>query len=80
MATLSLKLRGVKGGEPKWIDKMGSVNCFIDYSDYQKIYIDSFQGAGDSYKRREESLITIIKDQELIFEGTFTELVEKLSK
>lgn len=75
---ISCKTIGVKGGSPKYKENMRLVCTFIDGSD-DYISIDGFQGNGDSYKRREKSLITIHIGG-FSFEGTKDELENKFMK
>jgi hypothetical protein len=75
MKNLFLETRGIKGGNPKTTEKNGSVLAVFGN---QRIYIDNFEGRGDSYKQRETLLIEITEEGKLLFSGTFEELKSKL--
>lgn len=75
---LSLAVQGVKGGNIKEYPNVGFTCNFVGNNN--KICFDAFQGYGDSYKRREETQIRVIKGDKVIFRGTFDELAEIIEK
>ncbi len=84
MSRLGYEITGKRGGTPQIKDDIGRVGAFIDNSlgcqhNGDMIMVDAFSGYGDSYERREKCNITIQKAGKEVFNGTFDELVEKLS-
>ena len=80
MQNLYLQIQGIKGGKPKTTEKNGSVWAQFGNN---VINIDNFQGRGEKYKQRETPEILIMEKGnggKTIFEGTFEELKEKLTK
>lgn len=73
---LSLAIQGVKGGLIKEFPKLGFTCNFVGNNN--KIAFDAFSGYGESYKRREQTQIRIIQGDQMVFMGTFDELVKKL--
>lgn len=81
MAKLSLKTQGVKGNSPKWTGKLGYTANFVGGEMTNNIIIiDAFEGIGKDYKERKECNIEIHSKGNVIFNGTFEELVNKISK
>lgn len=82
MAKINLKIWGVKGGNPQHQENKGSVSIFLRDDKLENIgYInaDAFNGAGETYQRRDSNIIEIFSDKDgVVFEGTFGELVEIL--
>lgn len=80
-AQLQFSTRGIKGGNPTPYKATGSVSIMVDtgYTDWNNdcIYIDCFQGQGQTYERREQSEITITKGNKE-WKGTFDQLVNLL--
>ena len=77
-ANIDLKVTGVRGGNPSWTENKGQVVVFVD-DDKNVISIDAFIGQGSTYKKREVSLIEIRENNgEMIFLGTFDDLVKTL--
>ena len=72
-ANLKTTVQGIKGGDFSPLKEKG---CIISYVDKQAnlITLDSFQGTGLDYEKREETLITIRRDGKNYFNGTFDEL------
>ena len=58
MEKLSLKIQGVKGGNPTWKEDTGYIAAFIG-GNTNYILIDAFQGTGVNYKRRDQNIIRI---------------------
>ena len=79
MKDLALKTQGIRGGTPKWTEKVGYVNVFYDGTARTSILIDNFVGYGDDYKRREEPIIDIQEEGKIVFSGTIKQLREKLN-
>lgn len=77
MATLNIKTQNKKGGDPQYKEDLGYGVLFLNSQDH--ISIDVFEGAGDTYKRREQEEIIIVIFGEELFRGTRQELFEKLS-
>ena len=78
MATLNIKTQSKKGDNPKYKEDISFAALFLH--DMDLISIDVFEGAGDTYKRREQEEIKIIIFGEELFTGTRSELYELLSK
>jgi len=83
-ASIDLKIQGVRGGTPSWNPNKGYCALFIDNMMSAEtrddcITVDDFEGIGDKYKRREQSLITVQRHHKTVFIGTFDELYNKLS-
>ncbi len=77
MSNLSLKTQGIRGGAPQYKEKVGSITTFLRHSE-DRIVIDDFSGSGNTYKKREQSLIEIYDNGKLLFTGTKQELFEIL--
>lgn len=78
MSKLDLKIQGVRGGDPQWLENKGRCLSFIDNaSSANYISVDAFEGWGEDYKRREECLITIQFNQS-VWTGTIKDLAEAL--
>jgi hypothetical protein len=75
--SIFLQTQGIKGGNTK-SQKVGYI--LVLPRENAMITIDAFEGQGLSYKPREQKKILIAADGKNIFEGTFDELIEKLSK
>jgi len=88
-ARINLNVYGVDGFKnfgnvpkkttPKQFKNRGCCVLFVD-DEYNAIDVDTFQGRNETYKKRDESLVTIVKKAKVIFEGTFEELCKKLSE
>lgn len=76
-ASLTLVTQGVKGGNMKEHGNQGLVKVFVGID--KSISFDAYQGFGADYKKREETHI-IVRNRGIVFEGTFEQLIEKLSK
>lgn len=73
MGNIAIKTQGVKGGSPKYKEKIGYVNAFLrNPEDY--ILVDDFEGAGKTYKQRELTNILIVKNGKTLFDGNKYEL------
>jgi hypothetical protein len=69
MKTISLETQGVRGGGTNKVDTLGSAQIFLRHeSDY--IFVDDFEGRGDTYKQRELSEILIVENGSILFEGS----------
>lgn len=81
MANIDLKVTGVRGGSPSYNENKGKVTTFIDsgFNTEQFISVDAFEGFGKDYKRRNETKITIQDKYGRVWEGTFSELADKLN-
>lgn len=60
MANLLIEHEGVKGKGLKSIGKQGRAILTIDNN--CSIYVDAFQGYGDTYQEREETVLAFEKD------------------
>jgi hypothetical protein len=78
MAKLSLKTQGIRGKEPKWNDKMGRVDIYVENNSW--IIADAYEGQGNNYKERKDTNITIIEDGNILFAGRMEELKQQLLK
>lgn len=78
-AHIDIYIQGVKGKEFTPFLNKGRCQIYIGGVP-NKIEVDAFQGQGDSYKRREDSLITISNGSYEFFSGTFEELRQVLEK
>jgi hypothetical protein len=76
MKNLEVKVQGVRGGTPQFL-RVGYVNIFMCHPE-DFVLVDSFEGQGDTYQRREQVLVKIVGNGEILFEGTKQELFEKL--
>lgn len=80
---LDYVFQGKRGGEPHYNKDVGKVIVCVDnpadkrYSN--TISIDAFEGYGDTYGRRSECKVTVCHDNALVFEGTFGELVRRIT-
>lgn len=72
---LYLEVQGIKGGNTKTTEKTGFV---LVGCEEHNIQFDNFKGKGDTYKQRENPLITIVANGETKFTGNFCELIERL--
>jgi len=72
MKNLTVITQGIKGGETKVIATIGNILATIE--ERQRIFIDNFEGRGDSYKQRKTPLVQIIEDGKNLFSGTFERL------
>lgn len=64
MANLLIEHEGVKGKGLKSIGKQGQAILTIDNN--CSIYMDAFQGYGDTYQEREETVLAFEKDGQTI--------------
>lgn len=76
-ANVNVKIQGIKGGNPSYSENKGYVSTHIDNIGY--ITVDAFNGQGDLYKRRNNSLITINIDG-IEWSGTINELKELINR
>lgn len=76
-SNIDLKVMGVKGGSPSFNENKGQVTVFID-SHPQFICVDAFEGSGNSYKRMNETKITIQDKYGRVWQGSFAELSAQL--
>ena len=79
MKNLAIKLQNKKGNELQYKENLGYVTTFIRHSnDY--IVVDDFEGAGETYKQREQTEIRVYDNGSLIFQGTKLEFFNQLKK
>ena len=71
---LSLKIQGVKGGNPTWKESIGYANIFID-NGQNFILADAFKGTGAEYKRLEKTRIMIGNGSKEFTFNSFEELL-----
>ena len=77
-ANIELKLQGVRGQSPK-LQKQGSITMFLDNPKPGcYIYADAYIGQGLGYQNRENTIIEIREDYNVLFSGTYAELCNKL--
>ena len=76
MENLTITTQGIKGGNTQTLNKGYALIELRHTQD--RIIIDDFEGQGDSYKKRELSIITIIQNGNVLFKGNKFELFEKL--
>lgn len=76
-ASLTLVTQGVKGGNQKEHGQQGLVKAFVGIGEY--ITFDAFQGFGAEYMRREDTMIKVYTRKGVVFQGTFEQLIEKLT-
>ena len=77
MANLLIEHEGVKGKGLKSIGKQGRAILTIDNN--CSIYVDAFQGYGNTYQEREETVLAFEKDGQTIKFNSFNELWEKIN-
>lgn len=77
MKRLSIYTQGVKGGSTN-ISERGYIAVLADGE--KLLSIDNFRGQGENYKKPENPIICIFgeTDGNVIFEGTHSQLIEKL--
>jgi hypothetical protein len=75
--TISIITENEKASNSKYIELLSKTTIFLRH-DKDQIIVDSFEGQGNSYKKREQALITFVMNEEIIFEGTKYELMEIL--
>lgn len=75
MEHLSLITQNSRGNEQKTKNNLGYV--FVSF-DNTKIYVDNYEGSGETYKQRETPEIFIESEGKTLFKGTIEELKEKL--
>lgn len=73
--SIYLETQGVKGGKTK-TQKVGYI--YANPTEDSSISIDAFTGQGETYKPREYKLIVITHGIDVVFTGTFGELILKL--
>lgn len=78
MSNLSLKIQGVRGGNPQWKEKIGCVSTFLD-GNLNIITVDNFIGFSETYRKRDNTEIRIQQDGKMCFMGTFEELIKLLT-
>lgn len=67
-----------KGSEPKHALNLGCITAKIEGLSNGSISVDVFNGQGDTYKRREDANICIYYGGILEFEGSLTELINRI--
>lgn len=80
-ASLEIRTQGTTGNAWTGLKQQGAVVLRIDYdgTSDSRILIDSFVGAGDTYTRRERSLLNITDaDGKPVFSGSMEDLIKKL--
>ena len=75
---LSLAVQGVKGGNIKEYKNVGFTCNYVGNNN--KIAFDAFKGYGDTYARREETQIRVIRGDKVLFCGSFDQLAEIIEK
>lgn len=75
---INLKTQNKKGNEFNYKEDLGYISTFIEGKSNGHISVDAFTGQGDTYQRREDAQISIFYGGKLEFEGTLTELINKL--
>ena len=69
-ARLAYEVTGKRGGAPKHTPDTGSVKVIVD--DAGTISVDAYQGFGETYTRRETTLITVHSNKfGDVYRGTF---------
>ncbi|MBT2621245.1 hypothetical protein [Chryseobacterium sp. ISL-6] len=76
MKKLAIKTQNRAGSEPKYKENLGFASIFLHPQDW--ISIDLFEGFGDSYRQRETEEITISDNGNIVFKGSFRELIQIL--
>ena len=80
---ITISVQGVNGGDYREQQNKGAVIVKVDYDavNDRRIYFDAFSGQGQTYKRREETLIMVYDKKGVpVFSGTFDQLVSQLTK
>lgn len=78
MANIEVKTTGIRGGSPK-LKTEGQVVLFIDEPNAGSyIYADAYMGQGSAYQKRDNTLLEIREDYNVLFSGTFQELCNRL--
>ncbi len=78
MANIEVKTTGIRGGSPK-LKTEGQVVLFIDEPNAGcYIYADAYMGQGSAYQKRDNTLLEIREDYNVLFSGTFQELCNRL--
>lgn len=77
MRNISIETQGVKGGKTTKSSPLGSVQTFLRH-EQDFIFIDDFQGFGQTYKQRELTRITIVRNGDVLFCGDKYELFKIL--
>ena len=80
---ITVRTQGIKGGKAKFENKGCVTLCITDRGQKMSdlvIDADSFSGSGQTYKRREKTLINIDFENIPIFRGTINELIARLKK
>ena len=79
---LGYSIQGKRGGSPQVKDDIGKVVTYIDNPNGctlgNAICVDAFKGSGESYERRDKCEVRIINNGDVVFDGDFCMLVEKL--
>ena len=79
---LCVSTQGIHGGKTQISDK-GCATLYVTDRGQQRsdlnIFVDTFEGYGRTYKRRDNALIKITFKEKVLFEGNIEELVKKLS-
>ncbi|MDC8102692.1 MULTISPECIES: hypothetical protein [Chryseobacterium] len=76
MKKLAIKTQNKAGNEPKYQENLGLVSIFMNSEDW--ISIDLFEGFGNSYRQRETEEIVISDNENIVFKGSFGELIQIL--
>jgi hypothetical protein len=79
-ANIDIKITGIRGGSANYSENKGKVEVFVDsgYFNTEFIVADAFSGAGNTYKRREKTLIQIQDRYGRMWAGTFEDLAAKI--
>ena len=74
---LKIRTQGVKGHKMSTFRPIGFVEVNPIYGD-NRIMFDDFEGQGNSYTRKEQPEIRIMKGSIVYFKGTFDNLINAL--
>lgn len=81
-AKIDLLIEGPRGTGMKEFNNKGRCSVLIDTSVYgprnNAIIVDAFTGSGKAFKRRYNTLITVCHEGDVIFAGSFYDLVTLL--
>ena len=76
---MKIRKQGVRGGEMSAWKALGRIDILIDDSNRKDgISIDAYSGSGETYSKREKSLINISDESGVFWSGSFEELKKKL--
>jgi hypothetical protein len=74
---LNIRTQGIQGKTLSNFKEVGFVEVRPEYS-INRITFDDFEGDGNAYHRRKQTHIRILEDKDVIFEGTFYDLINIL--